>query len=120
MANKRAYLYVLDTLADWEVGFITAELNIGRYFKTGADSYSVKTVSSNGEPITTMGGLHIVPDHSLEEINLEDADLLLLPGADLWGEPRHDGVLKFAKQCLDAGIVVAAICGATAVCKYNC
>lgn len=27
--TKPAYLYVLDTLADWEPGFLTAELNTG-------------------------------------------------------------------------------------------
>ena len=26
------YNYVLDTLADWELGYVTAELNSGQYF----------------------------------------------------------------------------------------
>ena len=26
------YIYVLDTLADWELGYVTAELNSGRFF----------------------------------------------------------------------------------------
>ena len=25
------YVYVLDTLADWELGYVTAELNSGRF-----------------------------------------------------------------------------------------
>jgi len=28
----KVYLYLLDTLADWEIGFITAELYSHRYF----------------------------------------------------------------------------------------
>jgi len=27
----KAYLYILNTLADWEIGYLTAELNSGRY-----------------------------------------------------------------------------------------
>lgn len=27
------YVYVLDTFADWELGYVTAELNTGRFFK---------------------------------------------------------------------------------------
>lgn len=30
------YVYVMDTLADWELGYVTAELNSGRFFKEGA------------------------------------------------------------------------------------
>ena len=30
------YVYVLDTLADWELGHVTAELNSGRFFRAGA------------------------------------------------------------------------------------
>lgn len=29
------YIYTLDTLADWELGYITAELNSKRFFKKG-------------------------------------------------------------------------------------
>jgi len=27
------YLYVFDTMADWEIGYVTAELNSGRYYR---------------------------------------------------------------------------------------
>ena len=27
------YVYVMDTLADWELGHVTAELHSGRFFK---------------------------------------------------------------------------------------
>lgn len=113
MANKIAYLYVLDTLADWEPGYITAELNTGRYFKAGAAPYSVKTIAVSKAPITTMGGLKILPDYTIEEVRLEDARLLLLPGADVWQQPRHAPIFDLVRHCLDAGVVVAAICGAT-------
>ena len=27
----KVYIYILNTLADWEIGYLTAELNSGRY-----------------------------------------------------------------------------------------
>ena len=33
MQTRKVYLYVFDTMADWEIGYLMAELNTGRYFK---------------------------------------------------------------------------------------
>jgi hypothetical protein len=30
------YVYILDTLADWELGYVISELNSGRFFKKGS------------------------------------------------------------------------------------
>ena len=35
------YVYALDTLADWELGYVIAELNSGRFFKKDAPGVSV-------------------------------------------------------------------------------
>ena len=35
------YLYVLNTMADWKIGFLMAELHSKRYFKNGASGYRV-------------------------------------------------------------------------------
>lgn len=48
------YIYVLDTLADWEIGYLTSELNSGRFFKKNAEKISLKMVSYSMEPIYTM------------------------------------------------------------------
>lgn len=62
------YVYVLDTLADWELGYVTSELNSGRFFKKDAQRISLKTVSHSNEPIRTMGGLTIVPDCLIDDM----------------------------------------------------
>lgn len=113
MSDKIAYLYLLDTLADWETGYAIAELNSNRYFKAEAPHYTVKTFSAGKQTITTMGGVRIVPDYTIEEIALADAGLLLLPGGDLWHEPQHKPVFDLVENFLTADIPVAAICGAT-------
>ncbi|CAM5712588.1 Putative protease YdeA OS=Lysinibacillus sphaericus OX=1421 GN=ydeA PE=4 SV=1 [Lysinibacillus sphaericus] len=43
--------------------------------------------------ITTMGGLSIKPDISLDECILESKDLLILPGGTTWSEEIHQPVL---------------------------
>jgi putative intracellular protease/amidase len=107
------YLFVLDTLADWEHGYLTPELNTGRYFREPGTSLPLRTVGTTREPITTMGGLRVRPDITLSELSPADAAILVLPGADTWSEPRHRPAVEKAAEFLAAGVPVAAICGAT-------
>lgn len=108
------YVYVLNTLADWELGYVTAELNSGRFFKKGAQPISLKTVSHSKESVKTMGGLTIVPDFTIDDIAVSETSVLILPGAETWNDPMHSAVIEKAREFLSLGAVVCAICGATA------
>ena len=107
------YVYVLDTLADWEIGHLTAELHSGRFFKKDAAEITLKYVGCTKNPITTMGGVRLVPDCEISEIVMDSTSVLLLPGADTWNDPCHDSVLETAKKLLALGGTVGASCGAT-------
>ena len=109
------YAYVLDTLADWEMGHVISELNSGRFFKKDSQRVMLTTVSDSKEPIKTMGGLTIIPDCVVDEIAVNEKSVLLLPGANTWEVPKHDAVIVKAGEFLSAGAMVCAICGATAV-----
>ena len=113
MQTKKVYLYVFNTMADWEYGYLIAELNSGRYFKKDLAPLKVVTVSTTKEIITTMGGLKIKPDISVDECILESKDLIVLPGGNTWGEDIHQPILKKIGEALKLGTIVAAICGAT-------
>jgi putative intracellular protease/amidase len=105
--RKPVHLAVYDTLADWETGHATAHL--------ARAGYEIRTVGPSTTPVTSIGGLRIQPDTSLDEVRPEDSSLLILPGADLWD--AGDDLAPFARKArafLDAGVPVAAICGATA------
>lgn len=108
------YVYLLDTLADWELGYITAELNSGRFFKKDAPRLSLKTVGCSKEPIHTMGGLTVAPDCLIDDMVVSETSMLLLPGAVAWNEPKHGAILEKAGEFLAVGAAVGAICGATA------
>ncbi|WP_046777813.1 DJ-1/PfpI family protein [Streptomyces yangpuensis] len=107
-AHKPVHLAVYDTYADWETGHTTAHLT--------QRGHAVQTVGFAAEaPVTTMGGVRIQPDLALAELRPEDSSLLILTGAALWD--AGDELAPFAakaREFLDAGVPVAAICGATA------
>lgn len=108
------YIYVLDTLADWELGYVTSELNSGRFFKEGEQRLSLRMVSYSKETIHTMGGLAIEPNYLIEDIEVSETTVLLLPGAETWSDPKHGAIIEKTKELLKVGATVCAICGATA------
>lgn len=110
----KVYVYVLDTLADWELGYVTAELNSGRFFKKDAPGVTLKTVRDSKATVKTMGGLAVTPGCLIKDIAVNEHSVLLLPGANTWNDPRHGAVLAKASELLSAGGTVCAICGATA------
>ena len=107
------YVYIFDTLADWEIGHVTAELNSKRFFKKDAPSVTVKTVSITKEPVKSMGGLNIIPDCIIDDIAINEKSVLLLPGGNTWDNPKHETIIKKASELLSVGSTVCAICGAT-------
>jgi putative intracellular protease/amidase len=113
MAQKKVYVYVQDTWSDWEVGYAAAELNSGRFFKNKAERLLVKTVGLTKDPITTMGGVSIIPDLTLRAVTVEASAMLILAGGDTWQDPKHKPVIAKVKELLDANANVAAICGST-------
>ena len=111
--TKTVHLFVLDTLADWEPGYAVARLN-SPDFQTGQRRYTVDTVGTTTQPVTTMGGVKIMPDTTLDRLRPADSAMLILPGADTWDEGKNMEAVEKAREFLAAGIPVAAICGATA------
>ena len=109
---RTLYLYVPDTLADWEPGHVIADLRSGRYLKIRRSGIPF-TLGSTLAPITTMGGLHLTPEALIMDIHLVPGDVLVLPGADTWLDPAQEPALRVAGRLLDEGMIVAAICGAT-------
>ena len=110
--TKNVHLAIYDTLADWEIGYVTSHVNSPAYQRQPG-RYRVVTVAATAEPITTMGGLRIVPDLTLADLRPEDSALLILPGADAWLSGGNTEFVATAGTFLDAGVPVAAICGAT-------
>ena len=106
-----AHIALYDTVADWEFGHLLAELRTGRFTGT---PFEIVTVAETTDPITTMGGVRMLPDITLAELDPADSALLILPGSELWDQGGGAPFAEAARRFLEAGVPVAAICGATA------
>ncbi|NUT44646.1 MAG: glutamine amidotransferase [Thermoactinospora sp.] len=98
------YMGVYDGLSDWESGYVTA----------GLAEQRVVTAALTLDPVSTMGGLRILPDVLLSEVEPSGSAMLVLPGGEPW--ESGDSLAPFAAKAaafLEAGVPVAAICGAT-------
>jgi putative intracellular protease/amidase len=112
MTTKTVHLAVYDTLADWEFGYATAQINQPQFQKVPG-RYQVRTVGATLDPVTSLGGLRITPDLVLADVDPADSAMLILPGADTWESGGNAVFGAATRRWLDAGVPVAAICGAT-------
>ncbi|MDJ0344135.1 DJ-1/PfpI family protein [Streptomyces sp. H10-C2] len=112
--KKIVHVAVYDTLADWETGHAIAHINSPQWQREPG-RYQVRTVGMSPEPVTTAGGVRIVPDTVLGELRPQDSALLILTGAYAWDLGEDNAAFaRTAREFLAAGVPVAAICGATA------
>lgn len=108
---RAVHLFVVDAMADWEPALAVAHIN--RPAPGVPSRYRVRTVGLTGQPMRSMGGLVITPDLALSELSPEDSAMLILPGADLWLDAVTEPALAKARAFVEAGVPIAAICGAT-------
>lgn len=109
----KVYIYASEGLADWEAGYIMAELNTKRFFKENAPEISVEVVGFSKRQYRTMGGMLLNATLSVKDIEVSDKAFLILFGADSWNENKQKYIIDKAKEILRAGGHVAGICGAT-------
>jgi putative intracellular protease/amidase len=110
MSNRTAHLALYDGAAEMEVGHLLAELHTGRFTGT---CFDLVTVAQSRDSVASMGGITMVPDALLAELDPAESDLLVMPGAEMWDAGGGDAFAAAAGRFLEAGVPVAAICGAT-------
>ncbi len=106
MESKNCKLFVFDGFADWEPALAIAGLR--QY-----GDFSVALFSTDGQPVTSMGGMRVQPQTSLDKINPDQLDLLILPGGESWEQNGNQEVLPLVKAVIEKRKTLAAICGAT-------
>ncbi len=107
MQVKEVLLLLTDHWADWEASYAIAEIN-------SSEKYSVKTISVDNIPKTSIGGLRAEIDYTIKQFNRFDSlAMLILPGGFSWGEHSYQEVADFIEKIHEAGVPIAAICGAT-------
>lgn len=104
---KAVYLLVVPGYADWEPAHAVAELRRHGH-------YRVEVVGLTSDPVTSMGGVTVLPTTTIAAVDPDEVAVFMVPGGDRW---EHGGVepeLAQLLQVLDQRQVpIAAICAAT-------
>ncbi|HVG20231.1 MAG TPA: DJ-1/PfpI family protein [Blastocatellia bacterium] len=104
--RKKAYLLVFDGLADWETALALCEIN-------KKDDIDVITVGPSMEPVTTMGGVKIIPDAVIEDVDARRACIFIAPGGDMWEQEADERIISLFGRLHGEGVTIGAVCGAT-------
>jgi len=107
MPELAVHILIFEGFADWEPSYALSQIR-----QTGAAS--VASVGMTHHPVRSMGGLTVVPDVTVEQVQPEQVRLFMLPGGDQWEtggiDPR---LVRLLEATMDAGTPLAAICAAT-------
>ena len=105
--SPRVAVLIFDGFADWEPAFALTGLR--RWGKV-----PVVAVGYHAGPVTSMGGLRVLPDLALPDLVPDQTRLLLLPGGDAWLEADPPEQLRSHLLAFEThGVPIAGICGAT-------
>lgn len=110
--NNTVHLLVFEGMADWEPAFAIAAIR-NPQFQRRPGRFRIQTVARSLAPVTTMGGMRVLPDITVDELCPAASSLLILPGGQLWERGGNLEALERAHAFVDAGVPVAAICAAT-------
>ena len=110
--SRTVHVAIYNTWADWEAGFALAHLGSGDW-SSPRTSYNIRLVGESADPIATKAGIVLTPDMVVADLQAEDSEMLVLPGADTWLVGENMAFVEAAQAFLGAGVPVAAICGAT-------
>lgn len=106
MTKKSVYIFLFNGFSDWEISYLTPELQ-------KSDKIELKYVSMNGKNVKSMGGLNITPDFSIDEIDSKDVSVLVLPGGAAWETGSINGIDNLIDKLNTKNKIIGAICGAT-------
>lgn len=104
--KKTVLFVILDQYADWEAAYLAPWIPA-----LGRASHTVRTISLDKAPITSMGGFTVVPDYEISGAPTDFAGLILIGGMS-WRTESARQVSPLVRHALDSGKVVGGICDA--------
>lgn len=102
--KKEVLIFISNGYADWEAGYISAELN------KPESEYKVRTVSLNSDNVQSMGGFTVIPDYNIDNIPSQFEMLILIGGI---GWKDNSAITPVIERCIQDRTPIAAICDAT-------
>lgn len=117
--EKDVYIYVCDGIADWEMALAAAMVSKTRGDFPKNKTYNVVTFNLDKQPIKTMGGINVLPDIHINDIDISKVAMVILPGARVYLNSNVPELVPLVEACAENKIPVAAICGSTAFLAKN-
>ena len=105
------YFFVFDGFADWEAALALCEIR-----RPG--DFSVRTVALDRRPVQSMGGLTVLPDLSLDEIDADRALLMILPGGTAWERGEIEPISATLRHLHAEGTTLGALCSGVLALAY--
>jgi len=100
------YVLLRPDYADWEPALACAEIRQkGRH--------ELVTVGVSSGPVMSLGGFVVLPDVIVDQIDLDEASLVILPGGPEWRNPDPPEIVGLIEAVRFKQVPLAAICGAT-------
>jgi transcriptional regulator GlxA family with amidase domain len=96
------YFLAFDGFADWHAAQALCEIR-----RPG--EWRLQTVGFSMQPVLSMAGLRVLPELTLDQVDLKRAALLILPGGYLWERGLGEEAVTAARRVHAAGASVAAV-----------
>jgi putative intracellular protease/amidase len=115
------YFLAFDGFADWHAAHALCEIR-----RPG--DWQLKTVGFSMQPVLSMAGLRVVPELTLDELDLRRAALLIVPGGYLWEHGDGDEAVQAVSRvhaadapvaAVDSGVLVLARAGLLDACRHT-
>jgi putative intracellular protease/amidase len=107
VSDRAVCLLLVDGFADWEPAHALAELRRHGGFR-------VETAGLTSGPVTSMGGLRVLPSCTIDQVDPDALAAFILPGGDRWeSSPLEPEIARVLRRVDGAGVPIAAICAAT-------
>ncbi len=104
--KKKIFTFLFNGFSDWEIAYLTPEIKKNKEF-------DLIYFSKDGNSVLSMGDLRVSPNISITEINVNDVDMLILPGGTAWEKGENNELDPLVKALFEKGKTIAAICAAT-------
>lgn len=103
--TKKVLVFLFEGFSDWEIAYVTPEIS-------KSQDFGLLFFTIDGKPVKSMGGMQVLPDASLQNINYNDATLLILPGGTAWEKGKNSEAERLCRKMHEQEKYVAAICAA--------
>ncbi|WP_198519862.1 type 1 glutamine amidotransferase family protein [Polaribacter sp. ALD11] len=106
MTKKNIYIFLFNGFSDWEISYLTPELQ-------KSEKIELKYFSIDGKSIKSMGGMNITPEFSIDQVDSNQVSAIILPGGTAWENKSINGIDGLIEKLHAQNKVIGAICGAT-------